>query len=106
MKNNLINLCRKLYELDRKMRHLEESNGSLEAKIEANEETIVFAMMACTELYEMLLFRGNENILRTSEETVKMTSAMIKIYTNLIKRGLKTLDDIPENLREEVEAAL
>lgn len=31
---------------------------------------------------------------------------MAKIYANLIKKGLKTIDDVPENLREAVEALL
>ena len=31
---------------------------------------------------------------------------MAKIYASLIRKGLKTLDDIPENLRDEVEALL
>ena len=31
---------------------------------------------------------------------------MAKIYANLIKKGRKTIDDVPENLREEVEALL
>ena len=31
---------------------------------------------------------------------------MAKIYAALIRKGLKTLDDIPENLRAEVEALL
>ena len=31
---------------------------------------------------------------------------MAKIYASLIKKGLKTLDDVPENLRAEVEAIL
>lgn len=31
---------------------------------------------------------------------------MAKIYASLIRKGLKTLDDVPENLREEVEALL
>ena len=31
---------------------------------------------------------------------------MSKIYASLIKKGLKTLDDVPENLRAEVEALL
>ena len=28
---------------------------------------------------------------------------MIKVYANLILKGLKTLDDVPENLRLAVE---
>ena len=31
---------------------------------------------------------------------------MAKIYANLIKNGLKTIDDVPANLREEVLALL
>lgn len=31
---------------------------------------------------------------------------MAKIYVDLIKKGLKTIDDVPENLREEVEKLL
>lgn len=27
---------------------------------------------------------------------------MAKVYANLIKKGLKTIDDVPKNLREEV----
>lgn len=31
---------------------------------------------------------------------------MAKIYANLIKKGLKTIDDVPERLRAEVERLL
>lgn len=31
---------------------------------------------------------------------------MIKIYVNLIRLGLKTIDDVPEKIRADVEAAL
>ena len=31
---------------------------------------------------------------------------MAKVYANLIKKGLKTIDDVPENLRDEVLALL
>ena len=29
-------------------------------------------------------------------------SIMAKIYANLIKKGLKTIDDVPEKIREDV----
>lgn len=38
--------------------------------------------------------------------TVIVNTAMAKIYAELIKKGLKTLDDVPEELREEVEKLL
>ena len=31
---------------------------------------------------------------------------MAKIYYNLIKKGIKTIDDVPEKLRAEVQALL
>ena len=31
---------------------------------------------------------------------------MAKVYADLIKKGLKTIDDVPAHLREEVEALL
>ena len=31
---------------------------------------------------------------------------MAKVYANLIKKGLKTIDDVPASLREEVLALL
>ena len=31
---------------------------------------------------------------------------MAKIYADLIRKGLKTIDDVPENLREEVRRIL
>lgn len=31
---------------------------------------------------------------------------MAKVYANLIRKGLKTIDDVPENLREEVQRIL
>lgn len=31
---------------------------------------------------------------------------MAKIYYNLVKRGLKTIDEVPEKIREEVRKLL
>lgn len=31
---------------------------------------------------------------------------MAKIYANLIKKGLKTIEDVPDKLKEEVQALL
>lgn len=31
---------------------------------------------------------------------------MVKIYADLIRKGKKTIDDVPEKLREEVERIL
>ena len=107
MKNNLIILSQTLYELRKKSERLEQSNKELEAKVAENEENLVFAMMACTELYEMMLSVSEVNVYNYGKDmVVKMASAMVKVYVNLVKRGLKTLDEVPERLRAEVEAEL
>lgn len=31
---------------------------------------------------------------------------MVKIYVSLIKKGLKTIDKVPENIRADVESML
>lgn len=31
---------------------------------------------------------------------------MVRIYVNLINLGLKTIDDVPDKIRADVEAAL
>lgn len=105
MNTSLGSLSKILYELKRRNAYIEDNNVKLEEKIAENEENIVFAMMACAELYEMLI--SFTNVYDYGKDGVaKMASAMVKVYTNLIKRGLKTLEDVPEKLRAEVEEEL
>ena len=105
MNTSLANLSKILYELKRKNAYIEDNNIKLEEKVAENEENIVFAMMACAELYEMLV--SFTNVYDYGKDVVvKMASAMVKVYVNLVKRGLKTLDEVPERLRAEVEAEL
>lgn len=103
--NTLVNLAKRLYELQSEANRLEQNNQDLEHRLQENEENIVFAMMACTELYEMLISVAEVNEYG-KDGVVKMASAMVKVYVNLIKRGLKTLDEVPEKVRAEVEAEL
>ena len=105
MNTSLANLSKVLYELKQRNAYIEENNVKLEEKITENEENIVFAMMACAELYEMLI--GFTNVYDYGKDGVaRMASAMVKVYTNLVKRGLKTLEDVPEKIRAEVEEEL
>ena len=105
MDGYLINIANKYYELKMKAEELAANNSELEKRAEENEENLTLTMMACTELYEMLL--GDVNVYNYGKDmVVKMASAMVKVYVNLVKRGLKTLDEVPERLRAEVEAEL
>ena len=105
MNTSLGNLSKILYELKQRNAYIENNNVKLEEKVAENEENIVFAMMACAELYEMLI--SFTNVYDYGKDGVtRMASAMVKVYVNLVKRGLKTLDDVPEKLRGEVEEEL
>ena len=101
----MINLSKIIYELKQKNEYIDQNNVRLEEKIAENEENVVFAMMACTELYEMML--DFSSVYSYGKDgVVKMASAMVKIYVNLVKRELKTLEEVPERLRAEVEEEL
>ena len=105
--NTLVNLAKRLYELQSEANRLEQNNQDLETRLQENEENLVFAMMACTELYEMMLTVSEVDVYNYGKDVVvKMASAMVKVYVNLVKRGLKTLEEVPERLRAEVEAEL
>ena len=105
MSTSLANLSKILYELKQRNAYIEDNNVKLEEKIAENEENIVFAMMACTELYEMLI--SFTSVYDYGKDGVaRMASAMVKVYANLVKRGLKTLEDVPEKIRAEVEEEL
>ena len=105
MSVTLSNLSKLLWELKQKNAFIENNNIKLEEKIIENEENIIFAMMACAELYEMLITISCDYDYG-KDGVAKMASAMVKVYVNLIKRGLKTIDDVPKNLRAEVEEEL
>ena len=63
-------------------------------------------MLSCTELYEMVL-SNNENVLACElEEIETFSSNMVTIYANLIKRELKTLEDVPPHIKSEMEEVL
>ena len=58
--NTLVNLAKRLYELQSEANRLEQNNQDLETRLQENEENIVSTMLACTELYEMLVMVTNE----------------------------------------------
>ena len=105
MENAFIQLSKVLYQIKQENQRIQQNNLILETKIAENETNLILSMNACVELYEMLLIVVDQY--NYGKDTVtKMTSAMAKVYVNLVKRGLKTLEEVPERLRAEVEAEL
>ena len=105
MENAFIQLSKVLYQIKQENQRIQQNNLILETKIAENETNLILSMNACVELYEMLLIVVDQY--NYGKDTVtKMASAMVKVYANLVKRGLKTLEEVPERLRAEVEAEL
>lgn len=82
---------------------------------EAQDEEILNTMLATTEMYEMMLMTTmsaslNSNTFNISADNEPTTNIfgmkMISIYVTLIKKGLKTIDEIPYIIREQVRLYL
>lgn len=104
--NGLINLSRQLYEIKVTNENLVSKNKELEEKVTINEELIVMTMLSCTELYEMVLSNDKNTLVCELEGIETFSSNMVTIYANLIKRELKTLEDVPPHIKSEVEEVL
>ena len=103
MNNDLININNQLYQLKQKNIEVANKNEELQNRITENEENNVITMMACAELYEMLLVSVETyNIEEGKDTVVKFANGMINVYAILIRKGLKTIDDVPEKLKQQV----
>ena len=92
-----------LYQLKQKNIEMENKNQELQNRMTENEENIITTMMACAELYEMLLASVETyNIEGGKDTVVKFANGMINVYVVLIKKGLKTIEDVPEKLKQQV----
>lgn len=66
----------------------EEAQKEEKTQMEQMQQDITDIQLALVELYELGV------------------QSMAKIYYSLIKKGLKTIEDVPENLKEEVQTLL
>lgn len=81
---------------------LTEENENLKKKQEVQEKEIITSMLANVTLYESILEFAPQtlNLRNTSE------NPMVDVYASLIRKQVKTLKDIPEILKEQVELKL
>ena len=103
MNDELININKQLYQLKQKNIEIENKNEELQNRMTENEENIIITMMACSELYEMLLLSIETYDFEGGKDTVvKFSNGMISVYVILFKKGLKSIDDVPEKLKQQV----
>lgn len=87
--------------LGNKISILEAENEKLKVEQEQQNEEILVNMLANTEMFEMILGMIPMTL---SEDKAKNNggSSMIEVYCTLIIKNVKTIDDVPLVIREQV----
>jgi hypothetical protein len=78
---------------------------SLEEKTKVQEEELVTSLLATTDMFEMILSLLGANAVALTEEN-KEANRIIDVYISLIIRGKKTLEEVPNVIREAVKNKL
>ena len=76
---------------------LEAENEKLKVEQEQQNEEILVNMLANTEMFEMIL-----GMIPMSINENKGGNSMIEVYVTLIIKGVKTIEDVPLVIREQV----
>lgn len=86
---------------ENKISILEGENKNLKTEQEQQNEEILVNMLANTEMFEMLLGMMPMTL---SEDKTKNSggSSMIEVYCTLIIKNVKTIEDVPLVIREQV----
>ena len=85
----------------KKISILEAENEKLKIEQEQQNEEILVNMLANTEMFEMIL---SVMPMMLSEDKTKNNggNSMIEVYCTLIIKGVKTIEDVPLVIREQV----
>ena len=82
-------------ELTSQVMSLRQTNDELETTNREQDDVIDVTLLALDEVYGMI----DEGEI----ETMSVGSPMVNVYVKMIKRGIKTLDEVPAKYRAEVE---
>ena len=87
--------------IQEKISILEAENEKLKVEQEQQNEEILVNMLANTEMFEMILGMMPMTL---SEDKTKNSggNSMIEVYCTLIIKGVKTIEDVPLVIREQV----
>ena len=87
---------------ENKISILEGENEKLKLEQEQQNEEILVNMLANTEMFEMIL--GMMPMTLSIEDKNKNNggNSMIEVYCTLIMKGIKTIEDVPLVIREQV----
>ncbi len=105
--NPMIELSQRLYKIRKDLEEMHKKDNENKKELERLAEESLIVMMAITECFEMLLMISPMSVDELDGKGgVPFVSVMVLVYVNLIKKGIKTLDEVPESLREAVAKQL
>ena len=89
--------------LEEQVELLQEENKNLKIEQEQQNEEILVNMLANTEMFEMLLSMMPMTLSIEDKNTKNSGgNSMIEVYCTLIIKGVKTIEDVPLVIREQV----
>ena len=89
--------------LENKISILEAENEKLKVEQEQQNEEILVNMLANTEMFEMILGMMPMTLSIEDKNTKNNGgNSMIEVYCTLIIKGVKTIEDVPLVIREQV----
>ena len=95
-----------IYELENKISILEAENEKLKLEQEQQNEEILVNMLANTEMFEMLLGMIPMALSKDKTKNNGGNRGICDIYASLIEKGVKTINDVPVQIVEQVKNKL
>lgn len=86
-------------EMSERVISLEKENDQLKTKIQEQEDITLSSMLSQTEMFEMMLNFAPNNI---SLDNTNTLLNMKKIYSILIKKGIKNIDEVPMIIKNKM----
>ncbi len=80
--------------------------ATLQEEQEVQNNEIITSMLANTEMFEMILDMLPMTLDTKNISNTKVASNMIEVYTTLILKGQKTIEQVPVIIREQVQTQL
>lgn len=92
--------------LEEQVEILQEENKNLKIEQEQQNEEILVNMLANTEMFEMIL--GSTPTILSEDKTKNNggSKGISDIYASLIEKGVKTINDVPVQIAEQVKNKL
>ena len=81
--------------------------ANLSEKVEDQEDKVLMNLMASADLFEMVLAMIGESTINISTlSESKKGNSIIEVYTTLVSKGKKTIDEVPVMIKSKVEEML